>query len=161
MLPKRLKRGVVATIVLGRAWIDAPRRALLRRMVAFSRALPDQFNQPLPETMASLTPSSQATTALPMPEKEIRQLADAVAAWHIRSPLGICLRRSLLRYYFLREANIPVQVIFGARIKDAAEGGGIGGHAWLTLHGTPYYENPADYQGFVIMYTYPQLEAQA
>ncbi|MCB0210169.1 MAG: lasso peptide biosynthesis B2 protein [Anaerolineae bacterium] len=160
MLPKRLGRGLVATLVLIRAWLDGPRRALLRRMVAFSRTLPDQFNQPLPDTMARLTPSPLTLTTPVMPEQAIRQLADAVAAWHIRSPLGICLRRSLLRYHFLREANVPVQVIFGARIKDAAEGGGVGGHAWLTLNGRPYYENPADYQGFVVMYTYPQPEPQ-
>lgn len=108
--------------------------------------------------MARLTPTPRSQNRTALSEQEIRHLADAVAAWHIRSPLGICLRRSMLRYYFLREANVPVRVIFGARIKDAAEGGGVGGHAWLTLNGNPYYENPADYQGFVVMYAYPQYE---
>jgi hypothetical protein len=130
-------------------------------MVAFSRALPQQFSQPLPEMMAQLTPSSlaqkttnsnksQSPTAI-----DIRRLADAVAAWHIYSPLGICLRRSLLRYHFLREVDTPVTIIFGARFKNRHEGGGIGGHAWLTLDGAPYYERPADYEGFVAMYVYP------
>lgn len=122
-------------------------------MTTFSRELPQQFDQPLPAMMAKLTPSPQPGAGVS--ETAIRQLADAVAAWHFRSPLGICLRRSLLRYYFLREVGMPVQVIFGARLKGAHEGGGVGGHAWLTLDGEPYYENPADYQGFVVMYAYP------
>jgi hypothetical protein len=122
-------------------------------MVRFSRELPGYFNRPLPQMMANLTP----TTNLPLvlnPD-DVRGLADAVAAWHIRSPLGICLRRSLLRYHFLHEANVPVRVIFGARLKAEGEGGGLGGHAWLTLNGEPYYETPQDYVGFVEMYGYP------
>lgn len=103
--------------------------------------------------MAHLTPAPQPATTLPA--DDIRRLADAVAAWHMRSPLGICLRRSLLRYYFLREAGVEVNIVFGARFKGPQEGGGIGGHAWLRLDGWPYYENPQDYEGFVEMYVYP------
>jgi hypothetical protein len=110
--------------------------------------------------MAQLTPTphpEQETSSKNngLTPDEIRRLADAIAAWHLFSPLGICLRRSLLRYYFLREANLPITIIFGARLKDAQEGGGLGGHAWLTLAGQPYYENPKDYAGFVTMYVYP------
>lgn len=130
----------------------------MRRMMHFSRRLPCEFDQPLPEMMAQLTPPPQPAQAAGLSESAIRRLADAVAAWHVRSPLGICLRRSMLRYYFLREAGVPVQLIFGARLKGEREGGGIGGHAWLTLNGAPYHENPADYQGFVVMYSYPQNE---
>jgi hypothetical protein len=121
-------------------------------MVAFSRALPAHFAEPLPQMMARLTPASAPA---PLDPDTIRRLADAVAAGHLRSPLGICLRRSLLRYYFLREAGLPVQVVFGARLKSQADGGGLGGHAWLTLHGAPYHENPADYQNFAAMLIYP------
>ena len=126
-------------------------------MVAFSRSLPRQFDQSLPTMMAQLTPSPdrQAET---LAENHIRGLADAVAAWHVRSPLGICLRRSLLRYYFLRKANVPVKVVFGARLKDERASGGLGGHAWLTLNEVPYHENPGDYQGFTKMYQYPPNE---
>jgi hypothetical protein len=152
-----------------------PKRQLLGRMIALSRALPQQFNQPLPMMMTQLTPLNESTnepqsvanrerakmsSSLQHEERkltadDIRRLADAVAAWHLRSPLGICLRRSLLRYHFLREAKVPVRIVFGARLKDSQEGSGIGGHAWLTLNDAPYYENPADYAGFVVMYTYP------
>lgn len=158
MLLKRLYRGVKFTSILGRAWFEPPRRVLLQRMITFSRELPTQFDQPLPDMMAHLTPSPRQQHTVTAPEPVIRHLADAVATWHLRSPLGICLRRSLLRYYFLREADVPVQIIFGARLKSEQEGGGVGGHAWLTLNDTPYYENPADYRGFVKMYIYPPQE---
>jgi hypothetical protein len=123
-------------------------------MFVFSRNLPAQFDQPVPQMMARLTPALR-----PQPDvapDEVRRLADAVAAWHWHSPLGICLRRSLLRYYFLREVGLPVCVVFGARFKGADEGGGIGGHAWLTLHGRPYFEHLGDYEGFEEMYVYPE-----
>lgn len=123
-------------------------------MWVLSRRLPDNFDQPLPVMMAQLTPRPQSQSA--MPPNELRRLADAVAAWHVRSPLGICLRRSLLRYYFLREAGLPVSIVFGARFKSEQEGGGLGGHAWLTLNGAPYYEKSDDYEGFVEMYVYPE-----
>lgn len=130
-------------------------------MIRFSQALPQQFNQPLPIMMEHLTPQPPSSLPTPTTHPEIRRLADAVAAWHFRSPLGICLRRSLLRYYFLHQAGAPVQIIFGARFKDTHEGGGIGGHAWLTLNGRPYYENPQDYSGFVPMYVYPPNQIKA
>ncbi len=104
--------------------------------------------------MAQLTPSTQIQAYIHLHYRY--QIADAVATWHFQSPLGICLRRSLLRYYFLREAGIPVVIVFGARLKDKHEGGGVGGHAWLTLHGSPYFENPVDYEGFTEMYVYPK-----
>jgi hypothetical protein len=122
-------------------------------MISFSRTLPQQFDQPLPLMMAQLTPAPKPANDLTT--ATIRQLADAIAAWHFRSPLGICLRRSLLRYYFLWEAGIPVRIVFGARLLRANEGDRIGGHAWLTLDGAPYYEDQQDYAPFAEMYHYP------
>jgi len=153
---KRLRRGGRHTLTLLQVLPSAAKRRLLRRMIYFSRALAHEFDKPLPEMMAHLTPDPQAQPAIAW--ETTRQLADAVAAWHIHSSLGICLRRSLLRYYFLREANLPVQITFGARFKADSEGGGIGGHAWLLLNDEPYYENPGDYKGFARIYTYPELE---
>ncbi len=151
----RLSRGLRHIIILVSALPKAPQRALLARMLAFSRMLPQQFNQPLPRMMADLTPPPTFNLQS-LTHDDIRRLADAVATWHLRSPLGICLRRSLLRYHFLRRAGLPVTIVFGARLKGEHEGGGIGGHAWLTLNGVPYYENVQDYTGFVEMYTYPE-----
>ncbi|MCL4295326.1 MAG: lasso peptide biosynthesis B2 protein [Anaerolineae bacterium] len=154
MLFKRLIRGGRHTRTIVSALPAAPKRNLLARMIAFSRALPQQFNQPLPQMMAQLTcVTNSDLTALSL--DDIRRLADAVAAWHLHSPLGLCLRRSLLRYHFLRQAGLPVRIVFGARLKNDHEGGGIGGHAWLTLNGEPFYEDPQNYAGFVEMYAYP------
>ncbi|GIK40944.1 MAG: hypothetical protein BroJett011_47770 [Chloroflexota bacterium] len=154
MLFKRLARGWRHTRTIVSALPAAPKRDLLTRMIAFSRALPQQFNQPLPQMMAQLACVTGSDLPGLSPD-EIRRLADAVAAWHLYSPLGICLRRSLLRYHFLRQAGLPVRIVFGARLKIDREGGGIGGHAWLTLNGEPFYEDPQNYAGFVEMYAYP------
>jgi len=156
---ERLRRGAGHSLTLLGGLASATKRPLLRRMIRFSRDLPGQFEHPLPAMMAALTPEPQPQRTI-SPD-EIRHLADAVAAWHLRSPLGICLRRSLLRYYFLREANLPLQITFGARFKAPAAGGDIGGHAWLLLAGEPYYENPDDYTRFVRMYTYPTVNSRA
>ncbi|MFQ5614526.1 MAG: lasso peptide biosynthesis B2 protein [Anaerolineae bacterium] len=155
---RRVRRGLTYGATIWRALASPSQRRLLRRMIAFSRALPEQFEQPLPAMMAELTPEPQPQP--PLQPATVRRLADAVAGWHLTSPLGICLRRSLLRYYFLREANLPVTIVFGARLKDDRAGGGLGGHAWLTLGGQPYYENPADYAGFAPMYAYPAAGKQ-
>lgn len=151
---KRLSRGLQYSVIILIALPSGPQRSLLRQMIAFSRALPDKFDQPLPEMMAQLTPDSRQHP--PLPPAQVRQLCDAVAAWHLTSPLGICLRRSLLRYHFLRQTGLPAQIIFGARIKSQTEGGGVGGHAWITLNGQPYYENSQNYAGFAQMFVYPE-----
>ena len=152
---RRIGRGVQHSLTLIRALGSAPEKALIQRMIRFSRDLPAQFDQPLPQMMTGLTPARGSSAVDP---DTIRRLADAIAAWDYRSPLGICLRRSLLRYHFLREAGEPVGIVFGARLKQQTEGGGLGGHAWLTLNGQPYHENPQDYDGFVPMYVYPPDE---
>jgi len=154
---RKLGRAARHSAVLAQAALSRRRRKLVRQMVTFSRSLPARFDQPLPQMMAQLTPAAPLAGALP--PNTVRRLADAVAAWHLRSPLGICLRRSLLRYHFLRQAGLPVQIVFGARLKPGAEGGGVGGHAWLTLHGHPYHEDPADMRGFAEMFVYPPAPA--
>lgn len=163
----RLVKGLRYTFTLLTALTTGPQRAVLGQMIDFSRYLPSQFDQPLPVMMARLTPNERMNklvdgAASPLlATDQIRNLADAIAAWHISSPLGICLRRSLLRYHFLRRAGLPVQIVFGARLKSNQEGGGIGGHAWLTLDGVPYYERPQDYAGFAQMFVYPPADKTA
>lgn len=126
---------------------------LLLEMWRLERSLPAQMAKtPLPEFMNTL---SSGLSPLRMDPAVVCQFADTVTALDIRSPLGICLRRSLLRYYFLRRAGLPVAIHFGARFKDKRE---IGGHAWLTLNGEPYAEHSENYLGFAVMYTYPLVE---
>jgi hypothetical protein len=151
------------TAVICQALPVAAKRDLLRRMVKFSRSLPRRFDQPLLAMLAQLSPAEAGLLNPPpyLPGDEVRRLADAVAAWHLRSPLGICLRRSLLRYHFLRQAGLPVQIVFGARLTGDRAGRGLGGHAWLLLNGAPYYEQPEDYEGFVEMVRYPERETRS
>lgn len=123
---------------------------LVREMWKFEHTLAARMSsQALPDLMAELT-SAQADLATST--DAVREWADAAAAFDVSSPLGICLRRSLVRYYFLRRAGLPVVIHFGARLKETRD---IGGHAWLTLNNEPYYEASENYLGFVVMYSYP------
>jgi hypothetical protein len=129
------------------------RRALWAEMRAYVRGLPGVLASPLPVALAAQTP---ARVDLSLPAGTVRLLADASALFERRSPLGVCLRRSLVRYHFLRRAGVPVVVNFGARFKDQAPDRPITGHAWVTLEGRPYYENGENYRGFTVMVRYPE-----
>ena len=99
----------------GLLW-SAQRRQKYSEMARFSRVLPARLNAPLPEALAALTPLT--TVEKPISDTQetlIRELADLAALIDRRSPLGLCLRRSLTRYYYLRKAGYPVKIHFGAR----------------------------------------------
>lgn len=144
----RLRRGVSYSAVLAAATADPARRRLMREAAGLARELPGRLDQPLPAAMQALTP---VPSEQPLDVQTIRQIVDALTAFGAGRPLGICLRRSLLRYHFLRRAGLPVVVHFGAR----RLGEGIGGHAWLTLNGQPYHEQPEHYREYLVMYSYP------
>jgi hypothetical protein len=130
-------------------------QALWHEMRVFARALPEALKQPLPEAMAPwTTPPPGAETSLD--EAAIRRLADVVALLERRSPVGLCLRRSLLRYYFLRRAGLPMTIHYGARLIGSQPDRSITGHAWLTRAGQPYHEPGENWQGFTTMITFPQ-----
>ena len=137
-------------------------------MRVFVRDLPKTLEAPLPQALAALTPTSPD---LAFPNSTVRLLADAAALLERRSPLGLCLRRSLVRYHFLRRAGVPLSLNFGARFNvsttlrprlELVEGAGSGqpdrevtGHAWVALNGQPYFEDGENYQGFTVMLKYP------
>ncbi len=131
---------------------NSRRRALLREMRGFSRSLPAELKAPLPAALQRITPAAQSTSEA---ERNIRQLADVAALLDRRSPLGLCLRRSLTRYQFLRRAGVPVVVHFGAKFVDGKPDREITGHAWLTLDGQPYHESDENWRGFTVMITWP------
>jgi hypothetical protein len=138
--------------------VDKRRRALLGEMSAFCRSLPPFLKAPLLEGLRQLTPQAAGSTAAESSSfttGTIRDLADLAALMDRRSPLGLCLRRSLTRYHFLRRAGLPVCLHFGARFLAGKPDREIAGHAWLTLDDAPYYESSDNWQGFKTMLTFP------
>ena len=155
--------------------VSAPRRALFREMQIFARALADALKAPLPQALAGLTPAHRdAASGASMGFVSgnfggrdfvgvdfvgvdfIRDLADLTALLDRRSPLGLCLRRSLVRYHFLRRAGLPVDLKFGAKFVAGQPDREVTGHAWLTLGDVPYYEADENWKGFVVMLSFPQ-----
>ena len=145
---QNLLTGLLALLSLG----DPRRRALWSDMRAYVRRLPGVLAAPLPAVLVAQTP---AAADLALPAGTVRRLADAAALFERRSPLGVCLRRSLVRYHYLRRAGVPLVVNFGARFNDKTPDRDIAGHAWVTLEGKPYFEDGENYQGFTVMLQHP------
>jgi hypothetical protein len=149
----RLRHVWLALTALPGLLLSARRRALFREMRAFARNLPAELKPPLPVALQRITPDLDARAE---PEPAIRHLADLAALLDRRSPLGLCLRRSLTRYHFLRRAGAPVVVRFGARFVNGKPDREITGHAWLTLNGQVYHEDGENWRGFTVMLSFPQ-----
>lgn len=145
---ERVQRGVAYGAVLAAALVDGPQRAFLAEALALARELPGRLEQPLPVALSGLTPPAEPQA---LQRETMRQIVDALTALGAGRPLGICLRRSLLRYYFLRRAGLPLVIHFGAR----RQGDDIAGHAWLTLDGLPYHEKPEHTQVHTLMWSFP------
>jgi hypothetical protein len=134
-------------------WLARPTyRRLWAEMRAYVRGLPATLEGPLPAALRAQTP---ARADLDLPERDVRVLADAAALAERGSPLGLCLRRSLVRYHFLRRAGVPVAVQFGARFTGGQADRDVTGHAWVTLNGEAYHEAGENYRGFTVMLTHP------
>jgi hypothetical protein len=155
----RLRHLGLAAALLPGLLLDHRWRAQLTEMRAFCRALPQALDGPLPAALDRLLAGQTASPAVRDP-RTLRRLADLAAVLERRSPLGLCLRRSLLRAHFLRRAGVPVVVQFGARFapgrpEPAPPSRAVAGHAWLTLEGRPYYEDAEDWRGFTVMFSHP------
>ncbi|HSN74958.1 MAG TPA: lasso peptide biosynthesis B2 protein [Anaerolineae bacterium] len=144
----RARRALVYSAVLASTMVDGQQRHFVQETLALARELPGRLEQPLPAALQALTPPAQPQFLDP---NTMRQIVDALTAFGAGRPLGICLRRSLLRYYFLRRAGLPLVIHFGAR----RLGDEIGGHAWLTLEGQPYHESPDHTRVHTLMWSYP------
>jgi len=147
----RLRHAGLGGLALGVSLVP-DRRRLFATMRRYVRDLPQALAGPLPAALAAQTP---AQTGLALPPGQVRLLADAAALFERRSPLGLCLRRSLVRYHFMRQAGVPLVLNFGARFVAGAPDRDITGHAWVTLDGAPYFEDGENYKGFVVMLKYP------
>ena len=154
-----LERGLTYLAVLARVMPSAVQRRALRKAWRIEHALPRWFaERSLPELMQQLdAAAAQPRTAVDAPM--LVRIADAAVGLDYRSPLGLCLRRSLVRYVLLRSAGVPVIVQFGAKKQGSPHDIRIAGHAWLTLDGAPYAERPDDYRGFTAIYSYPPIHS--
>ncbi len=142
------------------ALCSARTRAIVCEAWRLEQSLPHWFaSEALPQLMQRLDREASVRT-LNADASTIVRCADAVTMLDYFSPLGVCLRRSLVRYVLLRRAGVLVVVHFGARKNVVAGHSKIAGHAWLTLAGKPFAENPQDYQGFATIYTYPNSNSQ-
>ncbi|WP_420644246.1 lasso peptide biosynthesis protein [Candidatus Leptofilum sp.] len=145
-------------------WITSPqKRKLLAEMRKVSGQLPVLLKKPIPQAMIELE-KLRGERPFPLPpETQTRQLADLAALLDRRSPLGLCLRRSLLRYRYLHELDVPVTVQFGAKFTpgESANAKKIAGHAWLVLGERPYHEYDENWQGYTVMLRWPTEEESA
>ena len=152
----RLRHWLLGLTALASLAGSPARRQLWAEMRAYARGLPAALAGPLPRAVAAQTP---AATDLVLAPAEVRLLADAAALFERRSGLGLCLRRSLVRYHFLRRAGVPLVINFGARFKAGTADRQVTGHAWVTLDGQPYFEDGENYQGFTVMLQFPQKQS--
>lgn len=151
----RFGRGLEALFTLGRSALDPDLRPLIPLIRQVARELPArQEGQSLPAFLTALTPA-EVDLANVNPE-QLRRLVDALARVDRRHPFGLCLRRALLRYHFLRRAGLPLGIVFAVRIRRPHEPPGLAGHAWNTLDGRPWHEDEADYRGFTVLYRWPE-----
>jgi hypothetical protein len=150
-----LVRGLSNLAVVLRAISSAEERAALQAAWRIERLLPGWFARlPLPELMLRLDAEIlEVSGGVDAPLAT--RLADAAAGLDYFSPLGLCLRRSLVLYVLLRRAGLPVVVQFGAKKNAGVNRSRIAGHAWLTLNGAPYAEDPRNYAGFTPIYAHP------
>jgi hypothetical protein len=153
---KRLEHLWLAWVTLPKLLFNTRQRTLFHEMRSFTRKLPLTLKTPLPEALHAITPQPNARHTS---ERDVRNLADVAALLDRDSPLGLCLRRSLTRYHFLRQIDVPVVLHFGAKVVNGKPDRDIRGHAWLTLQGAPYFESGENWQDFVVMLSYPQIDS--
>ncbi len=156
----RLRHLWLALRALPMLIVSPPRRALFREMQTFIRALPAALKAPWPEALARLTPAHREAVSGMSADfvgaDSIRDMSDLTALLDRRSSLGLCLRRSLVRFHYLRRAGLPVTLKFGAKFVAGKPDREITGHAWLTLDDAPYHEADENWKGFVVMLSFPQ-----
>lgn len=150
----RVRHVWLALALLPGLLFSSRHRRLFAEMRHFCRALPKKLHGNLQAALKEMTPHQQDLRDFSDPEG-LRNLADLAALLERNSPLGLCLRRSLTRYYFLRRAGLPVVVQFGAKFSGGTPDRNVNGHAWLTLNGQPYYEDDENWRGFTVMFGYP------
>ena len=95
-----------------------------------------------PETMQS--PDSGSLDRL-------RRYSNFIATVILRSRRP-CLLRCLVLYRYCRRRGVPVSIHFGIK----RETDGLQGHSWVSLDGTPLFEEEELLQVYANVYTYPE-----
>ncbi len=134
-------------------------RQLLREMMAFVRGIPQVMKQPLPAAMQEITPEQSAHAPRRLGEQALRDLADLAAVLERRSVPGICLKRSLVRYHYLSQIGVPLEIVFGARFVAGEKKNDVTGHAWLEQAGQVYWESAENVTPFTPIYRYSPSDA--
>jgi hypothetical protein len=128
-------------------------------MFALATVLPLLIRRlPLPRLLRRLTPRRKAPADADMARRlvEYSNLILNRRFWVYRPN---CLKRSLLRYYFLRRAGYEVQLCLG--VQPAALDGEKGGHAWLMYRGEPFQEPQSErLADYLVTYRYPDSSRQ-
>lgn len=136
---------------------DGETRRLLREMMGFVRGIPEVMRQPLPKAIAAVTaqePSPPGHLSQRREgEQKLRELADLAAVLERRSVPGICLKRSLVRYHYLTQIGVPLEIVFGARFVEGVKKD-VTGHAWLEQDGEVYWESAENVTPFTPIYRY-------
>jgi hypothetical protein len=131
---------------------------MLREMMAFVRRIPAYMKQPLPAAMIAMTPKRSAPRPR-LDEQALRELADLAAVLERDSVPGICLKRSLVRYHYLSQIGVPLEVVFGARFVEGAKKKDVTGHAWLEQAGKVYWESAENVTPFTPIYRYSPTDS--
>ncbi len=98
-----------------------------------------------------LTPSSSDPRRLKYTAAaEIAAITDLLAT-RIRPSLP-CLPRALLRYRALRKLGEPAVLRVGIMLDNGVSSG----HAWVTVDGIPFFEDPTHLARYTVLLSYPR-----
>jgi hypothetical protein len=121
--------------------------------------LPLLLRLPLLWLLSLLTPR-QSKTQGDIPRVRPQQVRLFTDYWLTRPWLQrgqTCMTRTLLRYYFLRRAGVPVRIqIAVKREHGQSEHGQLVGHSWLESP-DPHFDEHGSANEFTIIYTYPPV----
>jgi len=146
---------------LRRQFRSAAEVRLFVRMLALATVLPLLLRRlSVPRLLQLLTPRARVGT--PAGTERVERLVGYSNIilyrrfWVYRPN---CLKRSLLLYYFLRQAGYEVQLYLG--VQPTALDGEKGGHAWLMYRGEPFQEPQSErLADYVVTYRYPDDSSQ-
>lgn len=91
-----------------------------------------------------LTPNKVKKVSDPERVQRIVRYTDFLLARNIPVIRGVCLKRSLILYYFLNREGIPAEINFGV----ARENSDFIGHSWITVDNKPLFENVDNVQRY-------------